>query len=455
MVKVIPPPNSRALLASIAKDPERLFHILRIAKPVDHKGRYLPWDELRHRQPPDDLTLEEWWFATAHQRLAISRFLPFEDKHGRPFRFSNVDPIQAMVHRIDKGASGRIGTGDALTAIQSRDRYLLSSLIAEEAINSSILEGAATTRKVAKEMLQADRRPRDRSERMILNNYRVMQEIARLANEGTPLTPDVILELHRIVTDETLTDPADAGRFQQSGEARVMVISNDNKVLHEPPPAAQLPERIERLCAFANGEDPTASNDQGFLHPVVRAILVHFMLGYDHPFADGNGRTARALFYYSMLRSGYWLAQYFSISTILREAPAQYMRAYLHAETDDNDSTYFVIHQLHMIERAIKSLDQYIARKTTEVAEVERLALLVPSLNHRQIAVINAAHRSSDTLFTIREHQKQHRVTYQTARTDLLDLEQLGLLTRVCIGRQFEFRNSGDLPAVLRSLSKT
>lgn len=454
MVKVVPPPNSQALLTEFAKDPERLFGVLKTAKPIDHKGRYLHWDELRHRQPPDDLTLEEWWFGTAQSRLALARYLPFEDTNGQPFRFSNIDPIQAMVHRIDQGASGRICTEDALTAIQARDRYLLSSLLVEEAINSSILEGATTTRQVAKEMLQTDRRPRDRSERMILNNYRVMQEIARLANDGPPLTTDVILELHRIVTDQTLADPADAGRLQQRGDERVTVISNDNKALHQPPPAEQLPERIERLCAFANGEDQTGDNDQGFLHPVVRAILVHFMLGYDHPFADGNGRTARALFYYSMLRSGYWLAQYFSISTILREAPAQYMRAYLHAETDDNDTTYFVIHQLQVIERAIKSLDQYIARKTTEVAEVEQLALTVPSINRRQSAVINAAHRDPDALFTIHEHQKQHRVTYQTARTDLLDLEQLGLLTRVRVGRQFEFRSSGDLPAALSSLSK-
>jgi hypothetical protein len=75
------------------------------------------------------------------------------------------------------------------------------------------------------------------------------------------------------------------------------------------------------------------------VHPVLRAILLHFMIGYDHPFADGNGRTARALFYWSMARSGYWLMEYTSISHILRKAPARYMRAYLHTETDKNDTT--------------------------------------------------------------------------------------------------------------------
>ena len=177
-------------------------------------------------------------------------------------------------------------------------------------------------------------------------------------------------------------------------------------------------------------------------------------MGHDHPFVDGNGRTARALFYWSMLRSGYWLARYFSISTILRKAPGQYIKSYLKAETDDNDATYFVIYQLEVIERAITSLNQYITEKTLEVAEVEQLALSVPGLNRRQLAVINAAQRDPYRSFTIEEHLSQEQVTYQSARTDLLKLEELGLLTKARVGKRYEFRSSGDLPAVLRSLAK-
>ena len=448
MVKVLTPPDWDELFSEVVESgPSRLSRIFSTANPVDHKGRYLHWDEMWRRDPPDDLTLKEWWFGTVNSRLALARRLPLRGVNGEVFRFSNVDPIQAMVHRIDQQASGRIGTEDALTTIQSRDRYLVSSLLAEEAITSSMLEGAATTRRVAREMLQTKRRPRDHSERMVLNNYRAMLAAQRLADEATPLTPDDVLELHRVVTSETLEDEADAGRLQRPGEERVVVVGDDYKVLHQPPVAEELPERLEQLCVFANGE-----NDEGFLHPVVRAILIHFWIGHDHPFVDGNGRTARALFYWSMLRSGYWLAQYFSISTILRQVPAQYIRSYLHAETDNNDATYFVIHQLKVIDRAITSLNQYVAKKISEVAEVERVARTVPSLNRRQVSVVNEAHRDPYRLFTIREHQNQEQVTYQTARTDLLGLEQLGLLTRTRMSRTYEFRSSGDIPATLRSL---
>ena len=448
-MKVLAPPDWYEWYAEIrTEDPERLLHILTTARPVDHKGRYLHWDEMRHRDPPDGLTLEEWWFGTAGSRQTLARDLPLRGVNGHPFRFSNIDRIQAMVHRTDQQAGGQIGAEDPLTAIQSRDRYLVSSLLEEEAIASSMLEGAATTRRVAKEMLQTKRQPRDPNEQMVLNNYNAMNAARGLAGEGTPLTPDDVLELHRIVTRDTLADEADAGRLQQPGDNRVMVVGADNKVLHQPPPAEELPERVEQLCAFANGNN----HDEGFLHPVVRAVLIHFWVGHDHPFADGNGRTARALFYWSMLRSGYWLAQYFSISTILREAPAQYIRSYLQAETDSNDATYFVIHQLTVIDKAIDSLNDYITKKTSEVTEVERLVLTAPGLNHRQVAVIKAAHRDPYRIFTIRELQQQERVTYQTARTDLLELEKLGLLTKVRRGKTFVFRSSGDVPASLRAL---
>lgn len=450
MAKVLPPPDWSNLVAAFAEEkPQRLSDLFATGKPVDDQGRYLHWDEMRHRTPPDGLTLDEWWVGTKASRHALARPLPLTGTDERPFQFSNVDLVQEMVHRIDQQAGGRIETSEVATTLQSRDRYLVSSLRVEEAITSSLLEGAATTRRVAREMLQSRRPPRDHGELMVLNNYNAMVKAEQLAQTTAPLTPDTILDLHKIVTEGTLEDERDAGRLQVPGEERVVIIDRGFRVLHQPPPAEELPQRVEHLCAFANGE-----LDEGFIHPVVRAILIHFWIGHDHPFVDGNGRTARALFYWSMLRSGYWLAQHFSISTILRKAPGQYVESYLKTETDGNDATYFVIYQLEIVERAINSLNQYIAKKALEVAEVEQLALFVPEFNRRQIAVINAAQRDPYRSFTIDEHMSQEQVTYQSARTDLLKLEELGLLTKARVGKRYEFRSSGNLLARLRPLVK-
>ena len=449
MKKPMSPPNMPQLLSEIADDvPQRLLEVFSNGRPVDDKGRYLHWDQMRHRKPPEGLTLQEWWARTAVSRLSQARALPVTGTDGTSFRFTNIDRIQEMVHRIDQQASGHIQADEIVVNLRSRDQYLVSSLV-EEAITSSLLEGAATTRRVAKELLRTGRKPRDTSERMVLNNYLAMQAAEELASSGEPLEPNHVLELHRIVTDGTLEDASEAGRLQQPGEERVAIMWDDGQILHRPPPADELRERLEKLCAFANG-----ATGEGFLHPVVHAVLIHFWLGHDHPFADGNGRTARALFYWSMLRSGYWLAQYISISSILRKAPAKYARSYLYTETDSNDVTYFVIYQLETLERAIGELRAYFARKVSEITEVERLLRGVPNLNHRQLAVVGEALRDPDAYFTIAGQKRLQRVAYQSARTDLLGLETLGLLRKVQIAKRFEFWPVHDISGRIRCLSE-
>ena len=435
------PPSIDTLLDDLARDPERSLGIFTSGRPVDAKGRYLHWDELRWRTPPEGLTSETWWLGTALARQAVSRVIPLSDIEGQPFRFCNIDRVQEMVHGIDQQASGHVLVDEAVTSPHTRDRYIVSSLI-EEAITSSQLEGASTTRHVAKEMLRTGRRPRDRSERMILNNFEAIQAIEELASGDTPRTPTDVLELHRVITRGTLDDERDAGRLQRPEDTRVAVHGRDDRVHHYPPPAEDLPRRLELLCDFANGDV-----GEGFIHPVVRAIVLHFGLAYDHPFADGNGRTARALFYWSMLRAGYWLVQYLSISSILRRAPARYERSYLYSETDGNDLTYFVLYQLEVIERALKGLDEYLKRKMEEQRQAERLLRDNPHLNHRQIALVSDAMRDPDAWFTIQEQERRHRVTYATARADLLGLEVLGLFSKTRIGKKFVFRPSAGLAA--------
>lgn len=415
-----------------------------IVGPLDG-DRYRHWDTLRHCAPPDGLSVEEWWLATRLARRPLMRDLPLCDPHGQPLSFGLPDPALEMLMRIDQQASGRIQAPDAVTNPATRDRYLVNSLM-EEAIRSSQLEGAATTRQVAKEMLRSGRDPRDRSERMILNNYRAMQFVRDHVAE--PLTPALVLRLHRIVTDGTLEDPAEAGRLQVPGEERIKVWW-DGEVMYEPPPAEQLPGRLEALCEFANG----GGGVKGFLHPVARAILVHFWLAYDHPFVDGNGRTARALFYWAMLSQGYWLAEFLPISNIIREAPARYAKSFLYVETDEGDTTYFVLSQLRILCRAIDELHVYLERKTREVREVEALVRQAPGFNHRQIALLSHALRDAGAHYTFASHQHSHGVVYQSARTDLLDLEERGLLKRTTRGRTYVFFPVPDLDRRLKALS--
>lgn len=442
------PPSFQELSKEIfSKSPERLHEIFSARVPADPNGTYYHWDKLRHlKKPPGKLDHREWWFAVKSARQYLYQTLPHNAKEGTPFVFAEPNIARRLLHEIDIHGGGELKSNAQVANPNTRDTYLINSLI-EEAITSSQLEGAATTRKVAKEMLRQKRAPRDRSERMIVNNYHAMEYINDIANED--LTPEVILELQRILTIGTLDNPDAVGKFRTTDDIYVG-DERDSTIIHVPPEAIELPARLKSICGFANGSDTNI-----FLHPVIRAVLLHFLLAYDHPFEDGNGRTARALFYWSMLRQGYWTMEFVSISRILKGAPAQYTRSYLYTETDDNDVTYFIIHQLEVIRRAIEELLEYLKRKADEIRDIQALVRkstrLQSQLNHRQIAVLNRAAKSSDAIFTIESHRGAHNVTYDTARTDLLKLEDLGLLNKSKSGRAFIFTATRDLQQKLKN----
>ncbi len=409
-------------------------------------GAYEHWDHLRHLPPSPDLTSLQWWAGIKLARMGRARAVPLLDKEGHPFTVSLTDTMLRKLHFLDREAAGLILGADQDDDASIRRRHLERSLI-EEAMTSSQLEGASTTRRVAKEMLVTGRAPRDRSEQMIFNNYATMQSLAGARDK--PLTRGMILDIHRRLMREAMDDPDDIGRFRTiEDDVAVFDKADPSRILHRPPPAGELPERLQAVCDFAND-----ANEDAFLHPIVKAILLHFMIGYDHPFCDGNGRTARALFYWSMLRSGYWLSEYVSISSVLKKAPDAYARSYLHTESDGADASYFVSHQLDVLIKAVNDFRGYLARKGQERKQSE--ALLRPDssfggqLNHRQRALLLHAIRHPDGEYMIRRHQAAQRVTYATARSDLLGLAAMGLLTQHKRGKGFVFVPVPDLSSRL------
>jgi len=440
------PVTPKPLFDLLDQESEQLSKVFGTSVGPVPTGKYLHWDNLRHRAPPDGLTSEQWWLAVRFARFGLQRNLPLQDKYGTPFTF-NVPPlVTEYLHEIDSRGSGRIAMPSEVSSAETKTRFLVSSLI-EEAITSSQLEGASTTRKKAMEMFRSGKRPTNKSEQMIFNNLRGMEFIRQ--NQDEPLTPELVLAIHTEMMQGTIKDK-DLGRLQTLDDERVNVISNTTQtVVHEPPPADQLPDRLQAMCDFANGEDETE-----FLHPVIRAIVLHLWLAYDHPFEDGNGRTARALFYWSMLNSGYWIFEFISISSILRNASSQYARAYLYTETDENDATYFVVHQLQVINMALQALERYLEKKTREIRQAENLLQGIDWLNYRQLALLSHALRKPHADFTINSHKVSHRIAYATARADLLSLVKIGLLEQRSIGNAMHFTPGAALLDLLANAEK-
>ena len=443
---VAPAPSVEDLLGKLG--PHAVLDVLRAPSDLVPRDRYPHWDKLRRLPSPEGFSSEQWWLKIKLARNEEFRQLPLKTPEGLHFGFTLPDIVLRHLHHIDQRCAGEVAMDEIVTSEKEAGRRFLVNSLMEEAIRSSQLEGATTSRVVAKEMLRSGRPPRDRSERMILNHYRALEFMRD--DMGSELTPASILELHRIVTDGTLKDPTAAGRLQRPGEPRVAVFDRDGEdPVHVPPPAEQLPERMELLCKFANEVD-----GEPFVHPVLRAILLHFWIAFDHPFEDGNGRTARILFFWAMQSRGYWLAEYLPISRLIRGAPAKYGRAFMETETDGGDTTYFLIHQLQVIEGAIADLHDYLERKVAEVRDVERLLQDNADLNGRQLALLIDAVRRPAAIYSFDSHALSHRVSHETARSDLRALAASEFLVSRRKGRKHIFEPVPDLPERLRESGK-
>lgn len=437
-------PNLAELQQRVLRaDSERTTALL-FAAPLDD-SRYFHWDQLLRHGPPDDLSHEEWWFRLKLQRSSQMRSVPLRAKDGSAFRFAMTDELLQLTEEIGRRAGGSVAGGGSAMTPDGRDMFVVRSLV-EESITSSQLEGASTSRKVAVELLSSGRDPRTKSERMILNNYRAMGAVTESSTD--PLTPEWVLHLHAVLTEGTLNDPSDAGRLETDDRERVSVWAGETQV-HVPPPAPELPERLAELSAFANG----TSTDSPYIPPIVRAVITHFMFGYDHYFADGNGRIARTAFYWSMLHNGYWLSEYLAISKILRAAPGKYGDSYQYTEDDDNDLTYFILHQLRVIKRALDELDDYIESRQLETERV-RLALrgAVRDFNMRQTQILEWLTREMPLAVTAIEIANRYRVSSQTARNDMAHLTSFGLLTRGSVKHPISWSPAADLAERLTRL---
>jgi Fic family protein len=438
------PPPLEDLLKSL-HDPSTIMKIVGLRHEKSLHSKYLHWDQLRRYPPPEGFTSKDWWLGVKMQRSGVLREIPLTDSAQKSFKFWVPDLVMEKLHDIDCGSGAMINIPARITNSQTRDQYIIRSLM-EEAITSSQLEGAATTREVAKEMIRTGRPPRDKDERMIANNFATMQRIMDLKKQ--PLSADMVFEIHRLVTDQTLDSPDGAGRFRKSEEP-ITVENQDGEVFHQPPPSSELPERLKLMCDFANGATPDY-----FIHPVIRAIILHFWLAYDHPFVDGNGRTARALFYWAMLRHRYWLFEFISISAVLRRAPIKYGLSFLYTETDDNDLTYFIVAQTKVIAAAIQKLHEYIDGKTSELHELESHLRALNLFNHRQVDLIRHALKHPFQQYLIESHRLSHNTSYETARTDLLDLSSRGVFGLIKRGRQMIFTVPNDLEMRIKELGK-
>jgi len=120
--------------------------------------------------------------------------------------------------------------------------------------------------------------------------------------------------------------------------------------------------------------------------------------------------------------------EYLPVSRRILRASAKYPRAFQLVETDDFDLTYFLHFQLQTVLSTLEEANDYLSRKRREHREFVYKVKRSTQFNYRQQAVLIRSLNKPRSTFTVRSHANAHRVTRQTARSDLLALEEAELL---------------------------
>ena len=157
--------------------------------------------------------------------------------------------------------------------------------------------------------------------------------------------------------------------------------------------------------------------------------MLHFWMGYLHPFTDGNGRLARLIFYWYLLRKGYWAFSYLPISTIIKKSPLQYAKAYIYSEQDDLDLTYFIDYNIRKIKLAMKEFERYVDKAAVRNKKMNSRAKTTYNLNDRQIKLLQYYYDNGEEYTTPTMHMNLYQVSKSTAIRDLKELLTNGFVS--------------------------
>lgn len=377
---------------------------------------YLDKAQLLYRE-----TNIEAWKAVQEYRKGKSIKVPLYDKEGKNFWFIITENIREALEYIDE--SGQMSLLENIDAkIKSQ---VVHDFLIDESFSSSVIEGAFSTKKRTNEIIKNKLDPKNLSEQMILNNYHALIYI--LDNIDDPLSEKILLDVYEIITKNTLGDDCITEKYRTDivyvtdiyhGEP-IYIAPNHNKI--QP--------MMDDLFKFIS--------DVGDIHPIIKACIIHFYFVYVHPFFDGNGRTARVISFMYLIQNGYNFFKFYSVSNMIKNSRSKYYASIKQTEDYDNDLTYFIYYMVEMYANSINEvLGRFVKVMNRNLIDkyLDNSGL---KLSNRQNKVIDALLKEDGSNFiSISEYQKRYKTSYETARSDLLQLHDLGLLNKVKKGKK-------------------
>lgn len=297
---------------------------------------------------------------------------------------------------------------------------LSHQLLRAESVASSWIEGLELSqRRLARALFDVE--AADRTARAVMGNIEAMEEAVRLGVEAAALRPDDVLLIHRRLLERT-RDAAIAGVFRDRQNWLGGNSAAPDRAEFIPPPESEVPRLVDDLCEFMNRTD---------LPAVAQAAIAHAQFEMIHPFADGNGRTGRALIHVVLLRRGVMDDFVPPISLVLAANVRRYVDGLTSFREDRVGSwiEFFARSLADAASAAVVLGDSLLAvqeRWRQAVGRPRRGSAadkLITTLSRRPIIDVNSA-------------SELVGVSYSQARAAVVALEAAGVLKQVNVGRR-------------------
>lgn len=373
-------------------------------------NNYVHWDKFKDMQIPEpDSRMDIWEKTLAERDQGFYRRLSFPSFD---IKWWISNSLEAQLHQLDIGLAGGRDL-QVLLEPKHIHRHRTNALL-DESITSAQLAGITVSKKAAKEMLLKKRAPQDVNEQVCINIYKALQLAYTKKEEN--LTEALLLQLHQALTRDTIKLKG-IGRYRTNNKVDLAAV--DLSGGYKPADLTFIPAIAEQLISFYNDDA-----EPFFIHPLIKAGLIHYIITTARPFKDGNGRIARLLAQMYLLKKEYWVAEFISVSNVVSKFRQQYHKAFSQAQTDDNNAGYFIQFYIQSVQMAFKSLRDFALRINKEKGE--KPAQKIPGYNERQTAVLQWLKEEGTKVVTIRELRSVYGVSKETARTDLTALVEKG-----------------------------
>lgn len=400
--------------------------------------RCFTWEEYLSFTLPTGLSPIAMWDILRKIGQCVSLEIPIPDLNNQQYWYRRTYELEDTIREVINACEPGSFLYRAMNA-GSRQRFLMNVRIAE--INAATrLDGISISERVTGDIIRQNRKPQNAAEQMIMNSFQATEQLPELINE--PFSTDMFWHFHHLLTKDVDMDALDISSRIPLGTG---LFEWEDNLIEE-----YAVRQIEYIAAYANQE--TGSK---YDYHILRALFLPDAFRFYRPFKKVSyqiGRLASCLYalklnlpVLNLLPSslvklewdeGRILPPFVSFDrpsfeTLRRRMPG------------DLTSMQTLVAQLTLI--ALRIVEHYVRVWENWDCELIKALKKDINLNERQRSILGKALRKPESEFTIRYHKNANNITYPTARSDFLELEEKGYLIRKQQGKTFIFVPSENL----------